>query len=367
MAATASERSTPAGGAPAKDASDQESDDSVPARRAHVTEQPKKGAASGASASSDAKARASDGPSWTAEEIRDSNDSLFMFAFPARFDVRRFSTLRLSIPSEPLVEGGLVCEFVMEKRKYALLESPLAETRQYVNLFPTKDGKELHPGKPFARFFTVMPASPVPDTLTVPDALQPPPLQIVDEPAHRYHAFGSGAEQSSASPRASPRRRKPVPSGHNGGPAGSPPASPARRSTRPAESAGVGYTHPRVAAAAEASGTPARSSRARSPPASPRAAASDSEAEETRERKTEKGGDEGPEKEKERKKKKKEKEKGSKRDDDDDAAAEVQSSRKQRHPRPDKDEAASSRVKREPESESEPASSPAPKRRKREA
>ena len=88
---------------------------------------------------------------------------LWLFQFPAKFDVATFSALRLSLPTAPSasVAGRIISRFQLAGEHYRIVEAESTETTDIVNLFPaastasTAERNSLIPGRPFARVFRI--------------------------------------------------------------------------------------------------------------------------------------------------------------------------------------------------------------------
>ena len=90
-----------------------------------------------------------------------ANQPLWLFQFPAKFDVAAFSALRLSLPSHPpssAASSRVVTRFQLGGSQYRLVEAEPGEGGDIVNLFPAaaaSPAANLAPGRPFARLLRV--------------------------------------------------------------------------------------------------------------------------------------------------------------------------------------------------------------------
>lgn len=78
------------------------------------------------------------------KDAHSTSKQLFLFRFPEVFDVVKFSSLDLHIPSQPLPANSLkprtISSFTLDKR-YTVVEVPSAEAQGIISVFPQKANK----------------------------------------------------------------------------------------------------------------------------------------------------------------------------------------------------------------------------------
>ena len=93
---------------------------------------------------------------------------LWLFQFPAKFDVAAFSALRLSLPTVKSAgaAGRIISRFQLGDNHYRILEAESTDTTDIVNLFPasTSSTANLTPGRPFTRVLRITLDEPNPHT-----------------------------------------------------------------------------------------------------------------------------------------------------------------------------------------------------------
>ena len=99
-----------------------------------------------------------------------ASQPLWLFQFPAKFDVAAFGALRLPLPAatSAATAGRIISRFQLNAAHYRIIEAESAETSDIVNLFPaahsTSSTNSLTPGRPFTRVLRITLDEPTPGT-----------------------------------------------------------------------------------------------------------------------------------------------------------------------------------------------------------
>lgn len=87
---------------------------------------------------------------------------LWLFQFPAKFDVAAFSALRLSLPTTATPAGAvgrIIGRFQLGSERYRIIEAEASETTDIVNLVPAPPAASqtanLTPARPFTRLLRI--------------------------------------------------------------------------------------------------------------------------------------------------------------------------------------------------------------------
>ena len=81
---------------------------------------------------------------------------MWLFQFPAKFDVAAFSALQLSLPTATSA-SRIISRFQLNGEHYRIIEAEPSESTDIINLFPSNNNSthNLTPGQPFTRLLRI--------------------------------------------------------------------------------------------------------------------------------------------------------------------------------------------------------------------